>query len=214
MIGDDRCHYCQSSRTGFVRENKINRFKRKIGELQQPICSICFSIAMKHGCAPIVRSCANVSRSEIAETQRIFESGEYEGKTDFLSAILAKTSDEGDAIERRMAQLFAAMEQCNERLVLVKKWKLDIQQRWGYALWSRYERRRAEADYVISGTALRLMIFARDEFKCRHCGSPHKLSIDHIVSVRKGGSDDPSNLQTLCLPCNSAKGTKPVIATG
>jgi 5-methylcytosine-specific restriction endonuclease McrA len=31
-------------------------------------------------------------------------------------------------------------------------------------------------------------------------------TIDHIVPVSRGGSDDPSNLQTAHMVCNSAKG--------
>ena len=54
----------------------------------------------------------------------------------------------------------------------------------------------------------RSVIFAQDGYKCRICGATEKLVLDHIVPVSKGGSDDPSNLQTLCWSCNSRKGAR------
>lgn len=54
----------------------------------------------------------------------------------------------------------------------------------------------------------RLSIFERDGFKCVFCGigsDESKITIDHIIPVVKGGSDDKENLQTLCDKCNSAK---------
>lgn len=34
------------------------------------------------------------------------------------------------------------------------------------------------------------------------------LSIDHIHPERHGGTLDEDNLQTLCRPCNSRKGSR------
>ena len=45
-------------------------------------------------------------------------------------------------------------------------------------------------------------------FKCCYCNSTKELSIDHIQPVSKGGTDEFSNLQILCKPCNSRKGAK------
>lgn len=51
-------------------------------------------------------------------------------------------------------------------------------------------------------------IFERDDFKCVSCGALgdfNCLEVDHIISVVDGGSDDYSNLQTLCYKCNMSK---------
>lgn len=52
--------------------------------------------------------------------------------------------------------------------------------------------------------ALRDFILRRDKV-CLHCGTTHSPNLDHIVSIRMGGSHDPSNLQRLCTSCNSRK---------
>lgn len=48
-------------------------------------------------------------------------------------------------------------------------------------------------------------IYDRDGHACVTCGTSEKLSIDHIQPWSRGGSDDPSNLQTMCMPCNLRK---------
>jgi len=54
--------------------------------------------------------------------------------------------------------------------------------------------------------ALKRFVFERDKYRCVNCGTHLNLSIDHIHPFSKGGSDDESNLQTLCRSCNSSKG--------
>lgn len=47
--------------------------------------------------------------------------------------------------------------------------------------------------------------------QCLCCGDvPDKLTRDHIVPLIKGGSDDISNIQPLCLHCNFSKHTKTI----
>ncbi|MBX9348753.1 HNH endonuclease [Chromobacterium vaccinii] len=45
---------------------------------------------------------------------------------------------------------------------------------------------------------------------CAHpgCRSVKDLTVDHIKPLSRGGTDDLANLQFLCRPCNSAKGTR------
>jgi 5-methylcytosine-specific restriction endonuclease McrA len=61
------------------------------------------------------------------------------------------------------------------------------------------------------GFHLRLGVFRRDGYQCRHCGCvarADELEVDHIVPVSLGGADEPENLQTLCRPCNRRKGNR------
>lgn len=49
------------------------------------------------------------------------------------------------------------------------------------------------------------------EYLCAACGTPHcdaELTKDHVVPISLGGSDAITNLQPLCQPCNSWKGTR------
>src|SRR2546425_5222400 len=70
---------------------------------------------------------------------------------------------------------------------------------------------------------LRLMVIRRDRYRCRTCGQsgrfPHRqrgmpfvpsgpsvgLHVDHIVPLSKGGTNDVTNLQTLCKRCHELK---------
>lgn len=55
---------------------------------------------------------------------------------------------------------------------------------------------------------LRFEILRRDGHTCRYCGQSApdvKLTVDHVVPVALGGSDDPDNLVTACQGCNAGK---------
>ena len=53
---------------------------------------------------------------------------------------------------------------------------------------------------------LRLQVFERDAYRCKHCGTQENLRVDHIHPESKGGLATMDNLQTLCTTCNSKKG--------
>lgn len=55
---------------------------------------------------------------------------------------------------------------------------------------------------------LRYEILKRDGNKCRYCGASSEespLTIDHVVPVALGGTDDPANLVAACKDCNAGK---------
>src|SRR5262249_44331421 len=55
---------------------------------------------------------------------------------------------------------------------------------------------------------LRFEIFRRDNHACRYCGATAPdatLTIDHVVPLALGGTDDPTNLVTACKDCNAGK---------
>lgn len=41
--------------------------------------------------------------------------------------------------------------------------------------------------------------------KCLWCGTSHQITIDHIVPLSRGGTNNINNLQPLCVSCNSKK---------
>lgn len=49
-------------------------------------------------------------------------------------------------------------------------------------------------------------IHLRDEWACQCCGRvTTELELDHIINVAQGGTDDESNLQSLCVECHKKK---------
>ncbi len=55
---------------------------------------------------------------------------------------------------------------------------------------------------------VRKYVFERDSYQCKGCGKTQletELNIDHIIPLATGGSNDISNLQTLCRTCNQQK---------
>lgn len=48
----------------------------------------------------------------------------------------------------------------------------------------------------------------REQPYCDECGTPVDLTCDHVVAKANGGTDDRSNLTTLCRRHNGAKGRR------
>lgn len=72
------------------------------------------------------------------------------------------------------------------------------------------KRRRASADNYRANIKKnkRDAIYERDGRACCYCGSTEELTIDHIIPVAWGGTNEDENLQTLCHDCNNAKGNR------
>lgn len=54
---------------------------------------------------------------------------------------------------------------------------------------------------------LRLVILQRDGYECYYCGQDAN-TVDHLIPVAKGGSDDRENLVAACKRCNFSKQDK------
>ena len=50
--------------------------------------------------------------------------------------------------------------------------------------------------------------FFNSAFDTPFCDGPRAGSVDHLVPVSKGGTDDPSNLRWACRTCNCARGNR------
>lgn len=73
----------------------------------------------------------------------------------------------------------------------------------GGAIWSH---RSLSEGYVSGG--VRYEVLKRAKYRCELCGAHETqtaLHIDHIIPRAKGGSDDLSNFQVLCMSCNTSK---------
>ena len=69
-----------------------------------------------------------------------------------------------------------------------------------------WEHRKKSSGYI-SGTQ-RYEILKRAKFRCELCGisaEQKALEVDHIIPRNSGGTDDESNLQSLCYSCNAMK---------
>lgn len=53
----------------------------------------------------------------------------------------------------------------------------------------------------------RSAIIARDRC-CLRCGASSRLTVDHVIPLSRGGTNDSANLQTLCRKCNASKGNR------
>ena len=66
--------------------------------------------------------------------------------------------------------------------------------RWGHGRGGRPWRRKRDE------------IFKRDKYTCQVCCRVGgELELDHIMNVARGGTDDDSNLRTICTACHKPK---------
>lgn len=56
--------------------------------------------------------------------------------------------------------------------------------------------------------SLRDAVFARDDGRCRYCGSQGPFHIDHVIPWASGGPTEIDNLVLACVPCNLSKGAR------
>lgn len=55
---------------------------------------------------------------------------------------------------------------------------------------------------------LRQYVYARDGGKCRYCGVAVELfqcHIHHVQPLQEGGTNHPTNLKVLCVPCHQKR---------
>ena len=78
--------------------------------------------------------------------------------------------------------------------------------------WAKTEERRGnrhERGYGARWVKQRELILKRDNFLCQPCLAQGRTTqardVDHIVPKALGGTDDESNLQSICRACHKAK---------
>jgi hypothetical protein len=68
--------------------------------------------------------------------------------------------------------------------------------------------RTRRVQFAANHESLMLLLIARDGCQCKVCGSIESLTLDHVLPLSRGGTDEPDNLQILCRSCNSRKGAR------
>jgi len=85
---------------------------------------------------------------------------------------------------------------CDQRLA-------DFLSKRGDRVWQH----RSSADGYVPGS-VRYEVLKRAKYRCELCGvheDQAALHVDHIIPRARGGSDDISNFQSLCVTCNTSK---------
>jgi 5-methylcytosine-specific restriction endonuclease McrA len=94
------------------------------------------------------------------------------------------------------------------RLLKQQGWQIEVRGD-GYVRLTSLEKSAARGERKAITEKLRYQVLSRDSFRCRACGrgadNGVKLQVDHIVPVDWGGTNDISNLLTLCEQCNRGK---------
>jgi 5-methylcytosine-specific restriction endonuclease McrA len=94
------------------------------------------------------------------------------------------------------------------RLLRQEGWKIDVRGD-GYLTLTSLEKGPARGVRKAISERVRYAVFGRDGFRCQACGrgvnDGIKLTVDHIIPVDWGGTNDISNLHTLCEECNRGK---------
>jgi 5-methylcytosine-specific restriction endonuclease McrA len=61
--------------------------------------------------------------------------------------------------------------------------------------------------------ALRLQVLDRDGWVCSYCARAiegYDATVDHILAVNNGGTDDLGNLTSACRSCNGSKSDREI----
>ena len=72
----------------------------------------------------------------------------------------------------------------------------------------KHHTKRRRSEFQQGRDRLVLALIERDGYRCAECSVYEDLTIDHVMPVSKGGSDDLDNLRFLCRSHNSKKGDR------
>ena len=70
---------------------------------------------------------------------------------------------------------------------------------------NRLAQRKLRAAFNKKKPKLYGALMQRQRGRCAHCSFEGKLTIDHKVSLSKGGGSSRKNTQLLCVPCHRKK---------
>ena len=204
-----------------------NQFKITIPWYEQPDLLISLDLDDEETCEKILRKDDSlfellkilINNKRILKLLKIYNDYDIESvinKYDFMYAY-SNSNISCSKIEHAQTLLYDAEEvsqsflanntQRNNAFLVIEIAKELIKKKEQSLLKKQLTRKR-RSDFQINRDRLFLLLIEQNESKCVKCNSIDKLSVDHIVPISKGGSDEISNLQILCIRCNSSKGDR------
>lgn len=111
------------------------------------------------------------------------------------------------AVERQRQYYIANVKRIRENILAWQKANPDKYRAVRIATKQRRRARERGADGSYSAADIRTLLKAQNCL-CAACqrNITKDYSVDHVMPLARGGSNDPSNLQLLCVPCNATKG--------
>ncbi len=205
------CSYCGKENYS-IKQRATNAWSvsRRL-EIKWPVCSKCFSLIRKNvlplGVAPSDFAVSGQLKEIQNIAHRLSKKTPLHEIFDLIKSVDGLSIFHHEAIQVFNQKAIEASEAAKKvewtrRIVESAKSIIELK------LSISYDFCRKAANRAISNPVIRKAVFERDGFECKICGSRDNLSVDHIKPVRFGGGDEMENFQTLCLPCNSSKGSK------
>ena len=68
--------------------------------------------------------------------------------------------------------------------------------------WEKYWNTKSE--YKNKKKKIHSVVFSGNDV-CAQCGTSENLTLDHVIPMRKGGTNEVNNFQILCMDCNRRK---------
>lgn len=125
-------------------------------------------------------------------------------------ATAAWRNDNGESISARNSARY--IKHKDRYSTNIRKWNAENPDKRKVHRTNRDARiRGADGNHTVEDLA-RIMKMQRG--RCAYCRTllRHGMHVDHIIPIRRGGSNAPSNIQILCPPCNCSKSAKdPII---
>ena len=110
--------------------------------------------------------------------------------------------------KRRLQSLEWGRKNKEKRKIIKDRWRAKNRERTNY-LTKLYIYRKKNAEGSITFEQLQ-EIYKRNPL-CVYCGINKSNTIDHIIALSKGGSNNFENLVACCINCNSKKGNKDLV---
>ena len=165
------------------------------------------SIDMGPGVIVPIDQCEHLSNEQIGAIVRgLFDSARevaYELEAEYL--LYQRNISEEDALDFLLHA--ARFEEDNPTIKRVCESLRETVQRIERRKHARQRSKEFRKEIATNYAEIFVKIGQRDGFKCKECDSVEELTIDHILALVNGGTNDLHNLQLLCKTCNCKKGT-------